>query len=98
EHRLRSPRSKSRAASGLDRAAAACITYTTVEQEFQHVDRKEAPQGPQGIDRPAQLLTLVLDSDQPLGVGDLAHAADLPKSTASRLVSELQTHRLRRPH
>jgi len=65
-----------------------------VEQEFQNVDRKEAPQGTQAIDRAAQLLTLVLDSDQPLGVGDLAHAAELPKSTASRLVSSLERHGL----
>jgi IclR family transcriptional regulator, acetate operon repressor len=65
-----------------------------VEQEFQHVDRKEAPQGTQAIDRAAQLLTLVLDSDTPLGVGDLALAAALPKSTASRLVSSLERHGL----
>src|SRR3954464_12076103 len=56
-----------------------------VEQEFQDVDRRDAPQGTQAIDRAAQLLTLVLDSDEPLGVGDLALAAELPKSTASRL-------------
>src|SRR3954451_479391 len=65
-----------------------------VEQEFQHVDRREAPQGTQAIDRAAQLLTLVLDSDEPLGVGDLALAAELPKSTASRLVSSLERHGL----
>jgi DNA-binding IclR family transcriptional regulator len=68
-----------------------------VEQEFQEMDlpgRREAPQGTQAIDRAAQLLTLVLDSDEPLGVGDLAHAADLPKSTASRLVSSLERHGL----
>jgi len=65
-----------------------------VEQEFQHVDRREAPQGTQAIDRAAQLLTLVLDSEQPLGVGDLAAAAELPKSTASRLVSSLERHGL----
>jgi IclR family acetate operon transcriptional repressor len=65
-----------------------------VEQEFQSVDRREAPQGTQAIDRAAQLLTLVLDSDQPLGVGDLALAAELPKSTASRLVSSLERHGL----
>jgi IclR family transcriptional regulator, acetate operon repressor len=62
-----------------------------VEQEFQDVDR---PQGTQAIDRAAQLLTLVLDSDEPLGVGDLALAAELPKSTASRLVSSLERHGL----
>jgi IclR family acetate operon transcriptional repressor len=66
----------------------------SVEQEFQRVDRREAPQGTQAIDRAAQLLTLVLDSDQPLGVGDLALAAELPKSTASRLVSSLERHGL----
>src|SRR3954451_23000984 len=65
-----------------------------VEQEFQHVDRREAPTGTQAIDRAAQLLTLVLDSDEPLGVGDLALAAELPKSTASRLVSSLERHGL----
>jgi DNA-binding IclR family transcriptional regulator len=65
-----------------------------VEQEFQTVDRRDAPQGTQAIDRAAQLLTLVLDSDEPLGVGDLALAAELPKSTASRLVSSLERHGL----
>ena len=65
-----------------------------VEQEFQDVDRRDAPQGTQAIDRAAQLLTLVLSSDEPLGVGDLALAADLPKSTASRLVSSLERHGL----
>jgi IclR family acetate operon transcriptional repressor len=66
-----------------------------VEQEFQDVDRRhDVPQGTQAIDRAAQLLTLVLDSDEPLGVGDLALAAELPKSTASRLVSSLERHGL----
>jgi IclR family acetate operon transcriptional repressor len=66
----------------------------SVEQEFQDVDRRETPQGTQAIDRAAQLLTLVLSSDVPLGVGDLALAAELPKSTASRLVSSLERHGL----
>jgi IclR family transcriptional regulator, acetate operon repressor len=66
-----------------------------VEQEFQDVDRRnDVPQGTQAIDRAAQLLTLVLDSDVPIGVGDLAQAAELPKSTASRLVSSLERHGL----
>jgi IclR family transcriptional regulator, acetate operon repressor len=65
-----------------------------VEQEFQNVDRTDTPQGTQAIDRAAQLLTMVLDSDRPLGVGDLAQAAALPKSTASRLVSSLERHGL----
>ena len=46
------------------------------------MDHRDAPQGTQAIDRAAQLLTLVLDSDEPIGVGDLAQAAELPKSTA----------------
>lgn len=65
-----------------------------VEQEFQTVDQRDPPTGTQAIDRAAQLLTLVLDSDEPLGVGDLAQAAELPKSTASRLVSSLERHGL----
>jgi IclR family transcriptional regulator, acetate operon repressor len=66
-----------------------------VEQEFQDVDRRhDVPQGTQAIDRAAQLLTLVLDADEPIGVGDLALAAELPKSTASRLVSSLERHGL----
>jgi IclR family transcriptional regulator, acetate operon repressor len=65
-----------------------------VEQEFQDVGRRDAPQGTQAIDRAAQLLTLVLDSEQPVGVGELAQAAELPKSTASRLVSSLERHGL----
>ena len=52
------------------------------------------PQGTPAIDRAAQLLMLVLDSEQPLGVSDLASAAELPKSTASRLVSSLERHGL----
>jgi IclR family transcriptional regulator, acetate operon repressor len=65
-----------------------------VEQEFQSVDHRESPQGTQAIDRAAQLLTLVLDSQEPVGVSDLAVAAELPKSTASRLVSSLERHGL----
>jgi IclR family transcriptional regulator, acetate operon repressor len=65
-----------------------------VEQEFQAVDRREAPQGTQAIDRAAHLLMLVLDSEGPVGVSDLALAAELPKSTASRLVSSLERHGL----
>jgi IclR family acetate operon transcriptional repressor len=58
------------------------------------MDRRDPPQGTQAIDRAAQLLTLVLDSQEPLGVSDLAVAAELPKSTASRLVSSLERHGL----
>ncbi|MEA2290092.1 MAG: IclR family transcriptional regulator, acetate operon repressor [Solirubrobacteraceae bacterium] len=56
--------------------------------------RRQAAQGTQAIDRAAQLLTLILESEEPLGIGDLAEAAELPKSTASRLVSSLERHGL----
>jgi IclR family transcriptional regulator, acetate operon repressor len=52
-----------------------------VEQEFQ---------GTQTIDRAAQLLTLVLEADQPRALSELAGDAALPKSTASRLLSALE--------
>jgi IclR family transcriptional regulator, acetate operon repressor len=53
-----------------------------VEQEFQR--------GTQTIDRAAQLLTLVLEADEPRALSDLAGDAELPKSTASRLLSALE--------
>jgi IclR family transcriptional regulator, acetate operon repressor len=52
-----------------------------VEQEFQ---------GTQTINRAAQLLTLVIDADQPRGLTELADDAALPKSTASRLLGALE--------
>jgi DNA-binding IclR family transcriptional regulator len=56
-----------------------------VEQQFQ------APsQGTAAIDRGADLLVRVLESEHPVALTDLASAAGLPKSTASRLVSALE--------
>jgi DNA-binding IclR family transcriptional regulator len=56
-----------------------------VEQEFQ------APaHGTAAIDRGADLLLRVLESEEPVALTDLASAAGLPKSTASRLVSALE--------
>jgi DNA-binding IclR family transcriptional regulator len=52
-----------------------------VEQEFQ---------GTQTINRAAQLLTLVLESERPRGLTELADDASLPKSTASRLLGALE--------
>jgi IclR family transcriptional regulator, acetate operon repressor len=46
--------------------------------------------GTQSIDRAALLLVHVIDSLQPPTVGALALAADLPKSTTSRLVRALE--------
>lgn len=53
-----------------------------MEQEFQR--------GTQTIDRAAQLLTLVLEADEPRALSDLAGEAALPKSTTSRLLSALE--------
>jgi DNA-binding IclR family transcriptional regulator len=55
---------------------------------------RPAAAGTQVIDRAAQLLVLVLDGERPRGVGELARDAQLPKSTASRLLSALERHGL----
>jgi DNA-binding IclR family transcriptional regulator len=46
--------------------------------------------GTQAIDRAASLLVRVVESGRPLAVGELAHAAGLPKSTTSRLMAALE--------
>ena len=46
--------------------------------------------GTQAIDRAAALLVRVVESPQPVPVGELAAAAGLPKSTTSRLVGALE--------
>jgi IclR family acetate operon transcriptional repressor len=56
-----------------------------MEQQFQTT----AP-GTQTIDRAAQLLVLILLAERPSGLGELATAAELPKSTASRLLGALE--------
>jgi IclR family acetate operon transcriptional repressor len=55
-----------------------------MEQEFQ------GSPGTQTIDRAAQLLTLVLESERPRALTELADDAALPKSTASRLLGALE--------
>jgi IclR family acetate operon transcriptional repressor len=62
-----------------------------VEQDF----HMSAPaQGTQSIDRAGEMLARLLDSDEPMSLRDLAEAADLPKSTASRLLTALERHGL----
>ncbi len=56
-----------------------------MEQQFQ----ANTP-GTAAIDRGADLLVRVLESEEPVALTDLASAAGLPKSTASRLVSALE--------
>ncbi len=60
-----------------------------VEQQFQE-DSPAVPQGTTAIDRGAELLVRVLESEQPVALTDLAAASGIPKSTASRLVSALE--------
>jgi IclR family acetate operon transcriptional repressor len=52
------------------------------------------PTGSQSIDRAAQLLVAVAESDAPLSVGDLVERTELPKSTVSRLVAALERNAL----
>lgn len=61
-----------------------------MEQEFQASNGWRAAHGTTAVDRGADLLVRVLESEQPVALTDLASAAGLPKSTASRLVSALE--------
>jgi IclR family acetate operon transcriptional repressor len=67
---------------------ARTLIYLFVEQEFQRTP------GTQSIDRGAQLLALVLESEAPRALGELAADANLPKSTASRLLGALERNGL----
>ena len=67
---------------------AAIDNISGMEQEFQPAA------GTAVIDRGAQLLALVLESDAPRGLTDLAQDAGLPKSTASRLLNALERNGL----
>lgn len=60
-----------------------------MEQKFH-----TASTGTQAIDRAAQLLVLVLESEEPVGAGRLAESLELPKSTTSRLLAALARHGL----
>jgi len=64
-----------------------------VEQEFQG----QSP-GTQAVDRAAQLLVGVLEGERPQAVAELCERANLPKSTASRLLSALERHGLVQQH
>src|SRR3954462_2802083 len=59
-----------------------------MEQMFHHMGGAET--GTQAIDRAAELLVSVVESDRPLAVGELAAGSGLPKATTSRLVRGLQ--------
>jgi DNA-binding IclR family transcriptional regulator len=55
-----------------------------VEQEFQ------ASPGTTAVDRSADLLVRVLESERPVALTELASATGIPKSTVSRLLSALE--------
>ncbi len=61
-----------------------------MEQQFQVSHERGPAHGTTAVDRGADLLVRVLESEEPVALGDLASAAGLPKSTASRLVSALE--------
>ena len=61
-----------------------------MEQEFQISSEGAVPAGTTAIDRGADLLVRVLEAEEPVAVTELASAAGLPKSTASRLLSALE--------
>jgi IclR family acetate operon transcriptional repressor len=50
--------------------------------------------GTQAVDRASTLLVAVLQADRPVPFADLAAAAALPKSTASRILTSLERHGL----
>ncbi|MGH2890358.1 MAG: IclR family transcriptional regulator, partial [Solirubrobacteraceae bacterium] len=56
-----------------------------MEQQFQGSGRAAT-----AVDRGADLLVRVLESEQPVALAELASASGIPKSTASRLVSALE--------
>src|SRR3954451_14790945 len=87
-----------RAAGGIGRARGlrnqpGSPNLPLVEQEFQG----QSP-GTQSVDRAAQLLVGVLEGDRPQAVAELSERANLPKSTASRLLSALERHGLVQQH
>ncbi|MGI8864661.1 MAG: IclR family transcriptional regulator [Solirubrobacteraceae bacterium] len=57
-----------------------------MEQEFQAT----TSHGTAAVDRGADLLLRVLESEQPVALTELATATGIPKSTASRLISALE--------
>jgi len=52
------------------------------------------PTGTQAVDRASTLLVTVLQADRPVPFAELAASAELPKSTASRILTSLERHGL----
>jgi IclR family acetate operon transcriptional repressor len=74
--------------------ATLCVpNISSVEQQFQKVEEQKPPArspGTTAVDRGAELLVRVLESEEPVALAELASASGIPKSTASRLVSALE--------
>jgi IclR family transcriptional regulator, acetate operon repressor len=68
----------------------ASVKIYLVEQEFQVPQEFQATPGTAAVDRGADLLVRVLEAEEPVALSDLAAAAGMPKSTASRLVTALE--------
>lgn len=77
--------------SALD-AAVLSRNISRVEQQFQILGEPDRPptRGTTAVDRGAELLVRVLESEQPVALTELASASGIPKSTASRLLSALE--------
>jgi IclR family acetate operon transcriptional repressor len=65
-----------------------------MELQFQESGGGAPAPGTQSIDRAGELLARLLASDGPMSLQELAEAAALPKSTASRLLTALERHGL----
>jgi IclR family acetate operon transcriptional repressor len=77
-------------------ATVCARNISRVEQQFQ-IPGSDSPRagpspapGTTAVDRGADLLVRVLESDQPVALAELASASGIPKSTASRLLSALE--------
>jgi IclR family transcriptional regulator, acetate operon repressor len=68
-------------------------------EHFERMERRgrkvsATQSGTQAVDRAAQLLVRVIEARKPLSFGSLTESAELPKSTASRLLNALERHGL----
>lgn len=76
--------------TGLD-AALSEPNISSMEQQFHEIsDGEPGARGTTAIDRGAELLVRVLESEEPVALTELATASGIPKSTASRLLSALE--------
>jgi IclR family acetate operon transcriptional repressor len=65
-----------------------------VEQDFHVSATGTGGSAVRSIDRAGEMLARLLESEEPMSLRELAEGADLPKSTASRLLTALERHGL----